>query len=93
MSVAVVLLILGIVTMFVRPRRVPLWAGPFAFASLGAATTAIAWQAAGDAFDAFATRCCSSCSPCHWRCCSTGSASSPRWQRSSRATTDRTTRR
>ncbi|MCU1501878.1 MAG: Citrate transporter [Ilumatobacteraceae bacterium] len=46
-----VLLILGIVTMFLRPRPVPLWVGPLAFAVIGVATTAIAWPRTRGALD------------------------------------------
>jgi len=50
--VSVVLLAAGVLTMFVRPHRVPLWAGPLAAALLGVATTAISWDATRDALDA-----------------------------------------
>ena len=49
---SVVLLAAGVLTMFVRPHRVPLWAGPLAAALLGVATTAISWDATRDALDA-----------------------------------------
>src|SRR6478735_3380309 len=38
--------------MFIRPHRVPLWAGPLAAALLGVATTAISWDATRDALGA-----------------------------------------
>lgn len=40
---AIVLLILGVVALFVRPRRVPLWVLPSAFAVVGLASTLIRW--------------------------------------------------
>ena len=51
MTFAVVLLAAGIVTMFVHPRRVPLWAGPTVFALIGLATQTIAWSTARSALD------------------------------------------
>jgi arsenical pump membrane protein len=43
---AVALLIVGVVTMFVRPLRVPLWAGPVAAAGIGLIAGIVRW---GDA--------------------------------------------
>ena len=41
---AVVLLTLGVLGLFVRPARMPLWAGPTLFAALGLATTWLRWS-------------------------------------------------
>ncbi|HAP74978.1 MAG TPA: citrate transporter [Acidimicrobiaceae bacterium] len=41
---AVILLVVGVATLFVRPRRVPLWAGPSACAILALATTIVPWH-------------------------------------------------
>jgi arsenical pump membrane protein len=47
--VPVALLVCGIVSMFARPFRAPLWVGPVAVAIVGVATTAIPWHEADDA--------------------------------------------
>ncbi|MFT3852151.1 MAG: hypothetical protein QM733_05360 [Ilumatobacteraceae bacterium] len=49
---SVVLLAAGVVTMFLRPHRVPLWAGPVAAAVLGIVTTTVSLDATRDALHA-----------------------------------------
>jgi arsenical pump membrane protein len=51
-SVAVALLAGGVLTMFVRPRRAPLWLGPLACAVIGVTTTAVPWSEARAALGA-----------------------------------------
>ncbi|MEO5900506.1 MAG: SLC13 family permease [Ilumatobacteraceae bacterium] len=52
MTFAIALLVAGVVTLFVRPRGVPLWVGPLVVAAIGVATTTIAWHDARGALDA-----------------------------------------
>lgn len=52
MSVPILLLAAGVLTMFLRPRGAPLWAGPVAAAAVGVATTAISWSATHHALEA-----------------------------------------
>jgi arsenical pump membrane protein len=50
--VSVALLAAGVLTMFLRPRGMPLWAGPLAAAAVGLAVGAISLDATRDALDA-----------------------------------------
>jgi arsenical pump membrane protein len=49
--VAVGLLVVGIAAMFLRPMRMPLWAGPVAAALIGLATRVVHWGDASDSLE------------------------------------------
>ena len=49
---SVVLLAGGVLTMFLRPHRVPLWAGPLVAALVGVVTTVISWDTTRHSLDA-----------------------------------------